>query len=329
MKRISLGQLLEKRLQSSYAKQYEYVRKLIDEGKLVPVKASGLNGKKPALHEAYWVVEEEKDYSELTEELKYKISMQISPDYYLGHLKVYESERKWVMQLSHFLEEQQPQKARQVSLNERSFQIWEREKFLQKEQGKKVLRHCGLTKESLNIYETAEPLACFSSCRKIPQTLLVIENKDTFYSMRRYLLENDADATIFGTSIQTLVYGAGKGILRSMEDFRFSAEPYMDAKENRYLYFGDLDYEGIGIYERMAELFEPYHKITPFVAAYEKMLRKAERCEQLPDTKEGQNQNLSGRFFSYFKADTMQRMMALLKDGKYIPQEILNISDFI
>ena len=45
-----------------------------------------------------------------------------------------------------------------------------------------------------------------------------------------------------------MIYGAGKGIFKSFQDFEFCVEPYMKEKKNQIFYFGDLDYEGIGIY---------------------------------------------------------------------------------
>ena len=63
---------------------------------------------------------------------------------------------------------------------------------------------------------------------------------------------DDAPCTICGEQIGTLIYGAGKGILAAFSDFDSSGEPYMTAQGNTVLYFGDLDYEGIGIYENFA-----------------------------------------------------------------------------
>ena len=68
--------------------------------------------------------------------------------------------------------------------------------------------------------------------------------------MRNYLLNGYTE--IFGAEIGTLIYGAGKGIIRSFQDFDLCAEPYMKHPKNTIYYFGDLDYEGIGIYENLA-----------------------------------------------------------------------------
>ena len=45
MKRISLEALLRTMQDQSYQEQYEYIRKLLEEEKIKPVKASRTNGK--------------------------------------------------------------------------------------------------------------------------------------------------------------------------------------------------------------------------------------------------------------------------------------------
>ena len=191
MKRVALEQLLWGRQNLSYPEQYEYIRRRLEQGVIRPLLASGTNGKKPALYREYWLVEEKKDYSELEEELKYRMIPQISVDYYLKHLENYEHDRAWVLLLNDYMREQQSRLSYSESLNERSFEIWGREKFLSKEQGKKILKRCGLSQEDLNVYSTTEPLAYYSHTREVPQNLLILENKDTFYSMRRSMLEGN------------------------------------------------------------------------------------------------------------------------------------------
>lgn len=61
---------------------------------------------------------------------------EVSIDYYLAHLDVYEQDRKWVLLLNEFLKQQKDQLLYEKSVNERSFEIWKREKFLTKERGK-------------------------------------------------------------------------------------------------------------------------------------------------------------------------------------------------
>lgn len=230
------------------------------------------------------------------------------------------------MQLSSFLQNSATLLTKQVSYNERSFQIWQREKFLLQGAGKKILGHCGLELAELNCYSTAEPFAYFTSTRAVPQKLLIIENKDTFFSMRKHLLAGNNQ--LLGENISTVIYGAGKRVVSYFQEFNASAEPYMLADGNELLYFGDLDYEGIGIYETLAESFVEQGEIKPFIPAYLAMLAKADNYKQLPPTKKDQNRNLQGAFFRYFSADAQAQMQSILQQDLYIPQEILTISDF-
>ncbi len=324
--RQRLYQVLGDKMHEPYEEQYRYIMQLIDNGKIKPVGTSPRNGKKPALHLEYWIIDEAKDYSAQEDELLYHTEAEISVDYYLHNPEVYLKEREAVRMLNTFFKDRSDRLQMPVSFNERCFEIWGYEKFLSKESGKTVLNHCGLSPECLNCYSTAEPIAYFTLSRIVPQKILVLENKDPFYSMRRHLLSGNT--TILGEEIGTLIYGGGKRVVSSFKEYGISAEPYILAEENELLYFGDLDYEGIGIYEALADAFEKQGKIVPFVPAYLAMLDKAERAPRLPGTKEHQNRNIGNMFFSFFNENIVETMRRILEKDIYIPQEILNISDF-
>lgn len=325
-KRKSLEELLGERINAPYREQYAYITSLLDEKKIKPVLAAGKNGKKPALYLAYWEEEKQKDYTVLLSELLYNLEPKLDISYYQQNLAVYAEEREDVLQLNDFFRKQAALLATQVSYNERSFQIWAREKFLLKGAGKKILKHCGLELSDLNCYSTAEPFAYFSLTREVPQKLLIIENKDTFFSLRKFLLAGNE--LLFGEKISTLIYGAGKRVISSFQEFAVSAEPYMLAQANELLYFGDLDYEGIGIYENLAEAFREQGEIKPFRVAYLTMLAKSKAYKNLPLTKEEQNRQLKGSFFTYFTAQEEEAMQKILQQDLYIPQEILSLTDF-
>ena len=325
MKRITLEEIEKNGKFETYEALYRHILSEISSGRLSPVKASGINGKKPALYLRYWVTEEEKDYGCLKEELIFGLTPLISPDYYLKNLSLYEKDREWVRMLNRFLTERRELLNQTESINERSFEIWGQEKFLKRGQGMRILKNCGISPDFLNYYETTEPMPCYTHTREVPQNLLLLENKDTFYSMRRHLLEGKD--TILGMKIGTLIYGAGKGILKSFQDFSICAEPYMQNRQNQIYYFGDLDYEGIGIYEKLEQLFGDQYSIRPFMPGYFRMLEKAEGV-LLPITKEQQNRNLTGQFFACFPQSAVEQMKKILESEQYIPQEILNIRDF-
>ena len=102
------------------------------------------------------------------------------------------------------------------------------------------------------------------------------------------------------------------------------------SNEGKAMYFDGFDYEGIIIYEKLAEAFKDEWKIKPFCEAYENMLSIATHIgiENMPEMKEGQNSNIRGDFFRFFSQNQVDIIKKLLDSGKYIPQEILSEKDF-
>ena len=132
MKRINLDALSAKYRISEYKELYAKVIALIQDNKIKPVKASGVNGKSPALYKEYWIVEEKQDVSSYLNELNYALVPSIATDYYRSHIDQYLEDRPWVLLLNDYLK--QDNFMTQMSENERSFDIWHREKFLKQEQ---------------------------------------------------------------------------------------------------------------------------------------------------------------------------------------------------
>ncbi|MGL6108354.1 Wadjet anti-phage system protein JetD domain-containing protein [Romboutsia sp.] len=309
----------------NYNELYEEVLKLIKNEKIKPIKASGLNGKTPALYNRYTISKNEK-VKDYTEELSYKINTKLDISKYVRNPKLYEINRENILMLSQFLDTNIEKLNTKVSINERSFQIFAREKFLAKEGGKTLIKSLGLDEEFLNIYDTTEPLAYYSKDKSTPQNILIIENKDTFYSMRNFIINNKS---IFNAEISTIIYGGGKSIYKSFKDFEFCVEPYLTNEKNKLLYLGDLDYEGILIYESLSKIFSEKFNIEPFIKGYDAMIRKYKSMNlKLPMCSINQNKNIESIFFDYFDENTKKIMEYILESGKYIPQEILNVEDF-
>ena len=78
-----------------------------------------------------------------------------------------------------------------------------------------------------------------------------------------------------------------------------------------------------------AHCVRPRAFIRPFCEAYLKMYEKAEEIgiENLPRMKEGQNQNIGEMFWNFFEKQDAEKMKELLREGQYIPQEILSGKD--
>lgn len=299
--------------------------KLIKDEKIKIVKASGTNGKRPALYNRYTVIKEKEDNSKYFEEIDYKIIPELNISYFRNNIEKYKENRKYILKLNIFLINNRENLEKRISQKERSFQIWQEEKYLQGK-GLTLLNKLEVDIEKLNYYETNEPLAYYSITKKVPQNILIIENMDTFYTIRKHLM--DKGENVFGKEIGTVVYGKGKGIEKSIKDFDLVVDSYVSDTRNKILYLGDLDFEGIIIYEGLEKLIKGKYYIRPFVEGYKKMIDKAlNNNYELQLSKEKQNKNIKEEFLGHFDEEYKEKILKILKDGLYIPQEILNIGD--
>ena len=325
-KKVTLDEIEKAYKITDYRDLYLLIEKLINNNEIEPIKNSGGNGKKPTLYKRYRIVNEEEDLSGYIDELDYKLVSRFNISYYKKNIKKYIEHRKYILLLNSFIKNNEEMLRIPLSMNERSFQIWGREKFLQKEEGKLILKNLGIDLKYLNYYDTSEPLAYYSRSKKSPQNILIVENKDTYYTIRKYLI--NSSSTILGVDIDTVIYGGGKGIIKAFNDYEISVEEYLTNKNNTIYYFGDLDYEGILIYEGLFTKYREKYSIKLFVNGYIKMLEKVDRLNIiLPLTKEGQNRNIGNSFIDSFSENYRNKIIKILDDNYYIPQEIINISD--
>jgi len=91
---------------------------------------------------------------------------------------------------------------------------------------------------------------------------------------------------------------------------------------NTYYYFGDLDYEGINIYQSLLANNQEL-QINLCTELYSRMLKEAKKY-LLPKTKSGQRKTDMTEFLKSFDDEASQEIMTILENGRYIPQEILN-----
>lgn len=326
-KKVSLAEIEKFYEVEDYQTLYDKIIELINEGHIEFMKSSKSNGKRPALPTGYRILSIVEDNTELINELLYTMDLKLDTGYYLRNIATYKADRADVLKLNTYFLKHGDKLKNRISTNERSFEIWGREKFLSEGSGIRILRNLRVPEEVLNYYATAIPLAYYSCNKQTPQHVLILENKDTFYSMRKHLLEGSHD--IFQTEISTLVYGGGKNIYRSFGDFDIGVEPYVANSDNTILYLGDLDYEGIVIYESLKREFAGEHIIQPFIEGYTAMIDKYLKMDMsLPKTKAGQNRNISELFLQEFNEEYRKAIVDILKRDEYIPQEILNIGDF-
>lgn len=206
-----------------------------------------------------------------------------------------------------------------MSRRERSFSIFGDEKVL--DHHLILLDSIGISGEHLAFYETLEQ--CFPDfipVRKPQMTLLICENKDIWFNIRKLMYENRYNQ-LFETSIDGVIFGqgndiTGKGKFRSYSQF-------LGAEQVTYLYCGDIDRAGFDIFLRLCKEADEI-PISLFLPAYCKMLELS-RGLLLPDSDDtrGIIPDISG-ILPMFSQYEQSQISQILRENKRLPQEILS-----
>ena len=314
-KRITLEEL--SRLCSDSEQLNEQIKELTNQGVLVPIKISGTNGnQKNPLFMRYTICIEN--------------TIQVSPDeinalhprlsangYLLRNRMQFVNNRAFLCRLTEWLTNQKGNDM--MSRRERSFAIFGEEKEL--DHHLRLLEAIGITGDTLRYYETPEQ--CFSDhipVRKSNMTLLICENKDIWFNIRRLMYESHAN-TLFDTQIDGVIFGKGNDIT-GKDKFR-SYAAYLGADTIRFLYCGDIDRAGSDIFLRLCKAAEELH-IELFLPAYKKMLELS-RNIQLPYSEDKRCiiPEMSGILLK-FLVDEQEQITHIVQNNKRLPQEILS-----
>jgi len=296
---------------TSYKEIATIINELCEDGYLRGVKKAGCNYKAINLFNAYHI-EKKKLREAIDREIiqtGLAIDNRISLDFYLTNNEKYWKEDKgYIILIDRYLTENGlPEQV--ASIPERSYYISSDEKWLSEKNGLNILKRLKLT-ESMKITSNSEP-AMFALSEHFSQHSsykhLIVENKSVYYSLLPFLKELD---------FATLIYGAGWQIISGIRDFE-KQFPFSD-KENEFLYFGDLDHEGIKIWDALSK----EHGIGLAKPFYLELLN----CEP-SNGKENQlpNKEALNNFIEIFGAapDVKEKVSKLLDSKKYIPQEAL------
>ncbi len=321
-KTIELNEILRNTAET-YEEAAGEIRKLVEEGILIPVKASGFNGRSPVLYNKYKIVRSDKDFTEAFSKIKL-LHARFDHQYYLTHPEHYLSNTEEIDALSSFLWKRSLELKAPMSINERSFSIFGKEKLLKsiEHQFSTYFRMKGFTLEDLHTYPTPEPFFEYIHPEIEKGEILIIENKDTWYTLRKIMREDDKPI-LFGIPFKVLLYGEGKKITRQSGRLREYIEEILGEERPDFYYFGDLDYEGISIYQE-AKMKNPEVHIKLLVDAYEAML-EVHPMTEYPKTRDQRAPRADlESFLSHFKTDHQEKIVRILEKGQYIPQEILN-----
>ncbi len=302
---------------------YSLVTELGNQGLIKPVSASGkIANLTYPMYKKYKICAADEEYAA---DIKKILSLHptITKSGYLSrNPKIYRENENFLAMLSKYFFTNRH--AEYISRKERSYEIFGKEKELDNPTFKRLLNNLKITDSDLMFYDTPE--YCFHDFipeRKEHMTLLICENKDIWFNIRRRMFEENM-RMLFGTKIDGVVYGAGNKVSEKsgalIQYVRFMGKRTAD-----FLYWGDIDREGFDIFKRTREVNAGL-MIKLFVPGYKKMIKKAagKAQEDAPSSKDKGNYD---EIFAEFSEHEREFLSDIMKNNKLIPQEIISYTD--
>jgi len=216
-----------------------------------------------------------------------------------------------------------------ISLNERSYELFNDEKFLSDQRRDKyknkiqknkveILKKLGMTEDNLHCKSSYEPLLVFASnsyYAKCSRRILIIENQDTYWTFQRLIFK---DKTI--NDIDMLIFGAGNKITGGFNSY----PQYEITEKDEILYFGDIDSKGFEIFLSLKDKF-PMLNINMYTKLYELLID----CTLNKNHKENEQVILPKDkllvILENFNSEIHKGIIKkLIFERRYIPQEGLN-----
>ena len=208
-----------------------------------------------------------------------------------------------------------------VSRKERSWALFGDEKLLDDPDFSTLLARLELDQTTLGFYDT--PSECFPDYiprRREQMTLLILENKDIWFNLRRQMFEKGR-CTLFGVRLDGVIYGQGNRITASGALEAYTK--FLNAASVHYLYWGDIDREGLNIYLRLKNAC-PDLALSLFVPGYQAMLRRMEvsRAPQSADLRERTGDYTP--IYASFPAEDAGRLAQAMAENRHLPQELIS-----
>ena len=162
LEKLDTVKITEKELREAlavpvYEEYYQLVITLIQKNIIAPVKSSGFNGMYPPLHKRYILSKKKKNYEAIIPEIRL-LHNKLNIEGYLVCPEKYVSHQPWITVLDSFLKTRSQCLDTPLSVNERSFQIFQKEKALKMDKElSAILSFNPGIKEFLNNYNTPDP----------------------------------------------------------------------------------------------------------------------------------------------------------------------------
>ena len=323
-KSITETELQKLSREKDYLLFHAEVEQMVEDGLLSPVKASGKNGRIPPLFNKYRIIRPKEDFTEYLESIR-RLNPRLNISEYIKRPELYKKHRELVEGISRYLWHQAGLLLEPMSSKERSFSIWGREKLIDENFAlvREVLRFSHLGEDFLNCYDTPEPFFEYVHSQSPEMSALILENKDTWFTFRK-LMQFTGKNVIAGQAVDLLIYGEGNKITKRgvLEDYARGMLNMHTGQTLQFLYFGDLDREGIRLFFRTQQA-NPGLSIKPFAPLYLLMLQLAQD-RKMPVSMDKRDIPVAVEDFAQGLGCNAAEILNLLNQGFYIPQEIIN-----
>jgi hypothetical protein len=248
------------------------------------------------------------DKSEAIDQNIFNNHLGIDCSFYLKNIEQYQVDKSYIEKLIKFLINNKGE----LTLNEIGYLVFMDEKALTQPDkavvnGKRILGNLKMDFSNIAYTDTISPF--YYPTHSNGDTVLIVENKDTCFSLFRLL-------NAFESNVKGILYGEGRAIVKI---FSFLHTYDLDNTSN-YLYYGDIDQEGFDIFRALIDKY-PEYRIKLSKLLYHNLLKY--EINSLRKKRNIDNCHIE-RIIKDLYDEDKKRIVNILENDGYIPQEALN-----